>query len=339
MENIGKDETSEALALIRNAKQEVLEIQNLRDPLTEIHNRLKTGKFQGLVLVGGYDVLPAQRLDVLDADLRRTLGSQTAKDADNFIVWSDEVYGDLNGDSLEELPVTRIPDAKSSRLVLTALRSQIDGGAPTRFGLRNEARLFAVDVYSLVRGEDELLMSSPTSPGTIGAGKARGSAIYFMLHGSNTDGSQYWGEDNHEMFEALNVSNLAASSASVVFTGCCWGALTVEKIASETKAGDPIPVRTVPSSIALSFLQGGAVAFVGCTGSHYSPLQKPYKFYGGPMHAAFWQRYNEVGSPAVALFKARKDYLAGFPHGRSTDIGRAIEMKTLRQYTCLGLGW
>jgi len=160
-----------------------------------------------------------------------------------------------------------------------------------------------------------------------------------MLHGSNSDGSRFWGEDNAEIFEAINVTNLAASSASVVFTGCCWGALTVEKIASETKGGDAVPVRTVESSMALSFLQAGAVAFVGCTGSHYSPLQKPYDFYGGPMHTAFWKRYNELGAPALALHKARKDYLAGIPHGRSTDIGRAIEMKTLRQYTCLGLGW
>jgi hypothetical protein len=31
--------------------------------------------------------------------------------------------------------------------------------------------------------------------------------------------------------------------------------------------------------------------------------------------------------------------MAAIPHGRTTDIGHAIELKILREYTCLGLGW
>ena len=57
------------------------------------------------------------------------------------------------------------------------------------------------------------------------------------------------------------------------------------------------------------------------------------------MHEAFWERYNELKAPAVALHRAKQDYLKAIPHGRTTDIGHAIELKILREYTCLGLGW
>jgi hypothetical protein len=339
VENIGTEETQQALRLIRDGGQTVLEVTDPRNAIAEIRNALKKSDFAGVVILGGYDVLPAQRLDVLDVDLRRAIGGQAAKDGDNFIVWSDEVYGDLNGDSIEEIPVSRIPDAKSSRLVFSALTATNGGGENTRFGIRNEVRPFAAGIYSLLKGKGDLLVSHPTSPAAVGAAKVVGSGIYFMLHGSDGDGSRFWGEDHRDMFEAVNVSNLNAVSPGVVFTGCCWGALTADKLASRSRSGEPIPLRTVESSMALTFLQAGALGFIGCTGSHYSPLQDPYDFYGGPMHESFWKRYNTSGRPAAALHQAKQDYLAGIPHGRTTDIGRSIELKILREYTCLGLGW
>jgi beta-lactamase superfamily II metal-dependent hydrolase len=338
--NIGTEETHQALRLIRDGGQTVLEISDPGNPFAEVHGALEKTTFAGVVILGGYDVLPAQRFDALDSDLRRAIGSQAAKDGDNFIVWSDEVYGDLNADSFEEIPVTRIPDAKSSRLIFSALTATDGDEVRTRVGIRNDARPFASDIYRLLRGSGELLVSHPTSPDTLGPAKVLASGIYFMLHGSDGDGSRFWGEEEDgELFEAVNVANLAPACRGVVFTGSCWGALTVDRIASRTRSGDPVPVRTVESSMALTLLQAGVVGFVGCTGSHYSPLKSPYQYYGGPMHEAFWKRYNINGSPAAALHQAKRDYLAGLPHGRTTDIGRAIEQKVLREYTCLGLGW
>jgi len=89
----------------------------------------------------------------------------------------------------------------------------------------------------------------------------------------------------------------------------------------------------------MSFLKRGATGFVGCTGSHYSPLQEPYNFFGGPMHEAFWLNYATNRSPAQALFNAKLEYLRGMPHGQTSPNSQAIEYKILRQYTCLGLGW
>jgi hypothetical protein len=57
------------------------------------------------------------------------------------------------------------------------------------------------------------------------------------------------------------------------------------------------------------------------------------------MHTAFWKHCAEGKTPAEALLGAKLDYLQGIPHGQSSPNGQAIELKILRQFTCLGLGW
>ena len=98
-------------------------------------------------------------------------------------------------------------------------------------------------------------------------------------------------------------------------------------------------MRTPGTSIALSYLHAGASAFVGCTGTHYSPTVPPYQYFGGPMHLAFWSRVKTGMAPARALFDAKLEYLQNMPHGQSSAVAQAIEFKTLKQFTCLGLGW
>ncbi len=337
--NITPNQATQVAALIRTAGETLLDTSGSQQPQQQVQQALRKTPYDGVVLVGGYDVLPSQTLDVLDPGLRQTLGAQSANDGDNFVVWSDAVYGDVNGDTLEEVPVTRIPDAHSAALLFAALTVDGAGAPPARFGVRNSARPFAAGIYNLLKGTSALNVSAPTSPTTVGPAKILEANVYFMLHGSDVDGTRFWGEQNGQMFLAVNVANVAPAAPSVVFTGCCWGALTVNTIASRVQAGKPILARAVSASMALTFLGAGARAFVGCTGSHYSPLVQPYQFYGGPMHSAFWTRYNASGSPAKALYEAKKDYLAGIPHGRTTDLGQAIELKILREYTCLGLGW
>ena len=83
----------------------------------------------------------------------------------------------------------------------------------------------------------------------------------------------------------------------------------------------------------------GARAFVGCTGAHYSPVEQPYRYFGGPMHEAFWRRIHAGVPPAKALFDAKTEYFRDIPHGQRGMLSRAIEYKIWRQYTCLGLGW
>jgi hypothetical protein len=83
---------------------------------------------------------------------------------------------------LAEIPVSRIPDAKSSVLVFAALGATNGGASVTRFGVRNVAREFATDIYGLLPGASQLLVSHPTSPNDIGPGKISEAGIYMMLH-------------------------------------------------------------------------------------------------------------------------------------------------------------
>jgi beta-lactamase superfamily II metal-dependent hydrolase len=333
--NVGSAEAAAALKLITDAGQQLLEVRNQNAPYGEIRRALSRG-YVGVVIVGGYDVLPSQRLDALPRSLRTQLGNTTS-DADNFIVWNDEAYGDRDGDTLPELPMSRIPDAKSSKLLIAALTAAAAGPA-TRFGVRNAARPFAIAPYGLIAGTAPLFVSEPKGPSDIGAGKANGASVYIMLHGSDVDATRFWGEDPGGTIETMNITNIPRASSGVVFAGCCWGALTVQTTASHAGSA-PLGVRTPGTSIALSYLHAGARAFVGCTGTHYSPTIAPYKYFGGPMHSAFWTRIKAGSAPARALFDAKLEYLQNMPHGQTSAVAQAIEFKILKQFTCLGLGW
>ncbi|MEP7354505.1 MAG: hypothetical protein ABI824_14860, partial [Acidobacteriota bacterium] len=167
--------------------------------------------------------------------------------------------------------------------------------------------------------------------------KLSGELIYFMLHGEDSDGSRFLGEES--LFPvAIEAGQVPVRGPGVVFAGCCWGSLTVNELASRTMSGRAVTPRTPEESIALSFLQAGFQAFVGCTGSHYSPPPDE-NVWGGPMHLSFWQYLKGGEPPANALFRAKLDYLRDLPHGLTDAEDIALEHKILRQFTCLGLGW
>ncbi len=211
---------------------------------------------------------------------------------------------------------------------------------PTRFGVRNLARPFADGMFGQLPGSGDIRVSQPTTPQVIGARSASGTGVYVMLHGSDTDATRFWGEDQWGgMVEAFHTQNVPSTVTGVVFSGCCWGALPVSVKASDWTPGQRLGARTPSTSIALGYLEAGAIAFVGCTGTHYSPTIEPYDYFGGPMHSAFW-KYSLAGEPpAKALFDAKRDYLGGIPHGQSGETAQAIEFKILREFCCLGLGW
>ena len=296
------------------------------------------------VLLTGYDVVPAHRLDALDAALRAAVEGQDGDPGDNFMVWSDAIYGDRDGDGMSELAVSRIPDAKAPDFVMRMLacgHSDNSGGG----GVRNLQRPYAATIYQGVPGEAaaRLLVSEPTRPGDpqLANGVLTAPAVYLMLHGDDTQANQFWGETElHQCITAINVQDITADPCSVVFCGACWGALTVTQRAVNMPAeGLPAP-RPVGASMALSFLNAGALAFVGCTGSHYSPEGNDITYYGAPMHQAFWKYFSAGSSPADALFQAKTEYIKGIPHRNTGDpVDTAREMKILREFTCLGLGW
>lgn len=347
--NIGENEAASVFATLDAAENVTVvdlpsHVKTAEDAGPAVRAALNADKtIVGVVILGGFDVVPAHPLDVLDLVTRRQLTAkrQVGRDADNFIVWSDELYADRDGDFLPELPVSRIPDGRRPDVVFGALQAPAFS-VGQRFGVHNIARPFARQVFPLVPGgRGGLEVSELYKPSDCPRNAAAG-AVYFMLHGDHQDAGRFWGENQlNGMYEAIVVGNVPNSApGTVVFAGCCWGALSMAPPAGMVRDGTTLRPRSPESSIAVAYLRAGAVAFVGCTGTHYSPdkSQPNFDFLGKPMHDAFWSEL-ATHPPAEALFRAKQAYLRGMPHGLTDPFDKAAEMKILRQFTCLGLGW
>ena len=282
-----------------------------------VRNELRRGGYAGVVLLGGYDVVPSKQLDCLPDRLRAVLGHDSA-DADDFIVWSDDIYGDIEGDGIPELPVSRIPDGCHAPLLLRAIQADGVNRSASRAALRNVARPFADRVFGGVSGVGNMLRSTPATSGSVDQNFFGADRIYLMLHGSNLDGTRFWGEHTPGNAAAMGLADIPQVAGTVIFTGCCWGGLIVDTIAKDAAPPSaPAPgSRTVDNSIALKFLMNGANAFIGCTGEHYSPSDGPQLYFGGPMHIAFWKAYCGGAPPARALWQAKKEYAPPCRMGR-----------------------
>jgi beta-lactamase superfamily II metal-dependent hydrolase len=333
-ENVGPEVAAQALSLVETAGHKLVRgsgtdlIASTRQAIEPSH--------KGVVLLGGYDVVPSQRVDVLDTNLRSQLSAGLiANDPDSFVVWSDDAYGDREPDGIPELPVSRIPDARFAPLFLTMLTNPGRSGTG-RFGLGNNARPFASAIFNIIPGNQALLLSMPTGPAQLTPNVIAKPNVYFMLHGDYRNAAAFWGEDASGATIAIDVNGLPSAGIGVAFAGCCWGALTVSEPAFLAQAA-PTP-RMMERSMALLVLKAGANAFIGTTGVHYSPSAVG-GFFGGPMHASFWTEIVAGHAPAEALFNARNAYLRDIPHGRTSLFDLAVERKIYKEFTCLGLGW
>src|SRR5262249_40662730 len=150
---------------------------------------------EGVVLVGGFDVVPSLRLDALSPELRRKVGGGN-DDPDDFVVWSDEIYASTDGDTVADLPVSRVPDARSAQFLFAALRASGRPPGVGRCGVRNVRREFADPIFRGLPGGSDLFTSEPSThdqqnPVLV----LDGDLVYLMLHGDDRDGSRFWGEE------------------------------------------------------------------------------------------------------------------------------------------------
>lgn len=334
-QNIG-DDADRALNLIRNAGHRI--VTGPGPELAEMTRKaLQQAQPKGVVLVGGYDVVPSQRVDVLDRDLRDRMPRELLRrDPDGFVVWSDDIYGDREPDGVPEVPVSRLPDARLGSFLISMLTNANTAQAG-KFGLRNRERPFADAIYSAMSGTEPIIINAPRALAASEQHLVARKNVYFMLHGDYRNTGVFWGENDEGNTPAIDVKSLPQSGVGVAFAGCCWGALTVSEPAF--LASDRPTPKMVERSMALSVLKAGAAAFVGATGVHYSPFDAEGSFFGGPLHSAFWEQIRQGRPPAVALFNARQTFATEIPHGRSALWNLAVERKLYKQFTCLGLGW
>ena len=348
--NIGESETRQVTELIQQYKAvELVDLppfEKAEEAAAALRKHLKTTT-RGVVIIGGYDVVPSLQLNVLSDALLKEIenddgNSREEWDIDDFIIWSDDIYGDVEGDLLPEIPVSRIPDGKSPGLLMTALQAPLPKIAD-KYGVRNIKRPFAEEVFDTIPFSETkfLEVSEDCSPKTVNTKSLRG-ALYFMLHGHDGDATRFTGELQAKTgyYEAFDIYNIPDDCReTVVFSGCCYGALVALPKADRKEPGMKLRSRTNEQSIALAFLKAGVNAFVGCTGAHYSPRLIHENFFGKPMHISFWNGISNGLPPAMALLEAKKEYATNIPHGLTKAIYKAIEIKILHQFTCLGLGW
>lgn len=347
-QNIGALEANRALNAIRAAGHDICEVSDTApDAVDLVRKRLQSRQnTKGVVLLGGYDVVPCNVVNVLSSSLSTALGpSMVEVDDDHFIVWSDELYGDVDQDRVGEIPVSRIPDSRNSAAFLNALSAPgVSVGGVERFGVRNIARPFAQVAWNVMGGRRNLNVSKDFLYSDVNPQHLESPLHYFMLHGDWRDGRTFYGEldDQAGYTNAFVVGSVPEQVSGVVFSGCCWGALTVSQKAKDAGAA-PIAPRVVERSIALSYLKAGANAFVGCTGAHYSGASVAADVnYAALMHQAFWSELPEKSySASAALHAARQAYSADIA-GRADvlePVDLARRLKNRSQFTCLGLGW
>jgi hypothetical protein len=324
----------QALAFAAAAGHLLLDVRSDRFSASDIARTAQGSS--GIVLLGGHSVIPWLLIDALPRALRRKYRNGS-DDRDDFVVWSDDAYGDPDGVGLPTIPVSRIPDAGDGALLLRALDPRSPSSSQERFGLRNCNRPFAHEIFKLVPGTAEMLLSQPATQSEFPGIGPDVDSIYLMLHGYADDGTRFAGEEaatglaSPPHVTALTLKGIPESCGATIFAGCCYGALWMQGFEQDGNLAE-LDHR---ESLALSFLRAGARAFVGATATHYSPAPGLLRSASGPFHEAFWRNVSAGKSPAQSLMEAKLEYALGMPYGGASEI----EYKTWRLFTCLGLGW
>ena len=346
--DLGRDEKAALREVLRDHR--LLELSatppDAETAMREVRPALKDPSIEGVVLIGNYDALPARRVRAVDKALAERV--RLDEDLDRFRVWNDDIYGDRDHDpdGLPELPVSRIPCPCGPIRAVLQTTSRPAGPERAKWGgIRGKEWDFAQHIFDQLRVDRTLLVSPPKRvdarqpDDVVRPEDLVAHRLYVMLHGLDADATKFRGsrDKTGDQPDAMDLTCVPDSHGTVVLAGCCWGAVT-------KKEGSA--VRTHHNSIALRFLADGARAFIGFTAAHYLPTQPPYGHYAGPLHDLFWRHYDAGSPPALALFKAKRDYIVNVPHRNPKFPGAvtackslAIEMKIFWSATCLGLGW
>jgi hypothetical protein len=308
---------------------------------------LRDSALAGVVIVGGYEVVRPDLVDVLDAEqledeaLWRHRGGE-----DRFFVWSDDIYGTAPRPEgqfeidFADVPVSRIPDAYSEDFISACLDSRYDAEISRPFGLRNRNRPYAETIYRSLTAVP-MLTSAPLHCRQKPPWSVDGSHVYLVLHGDYQNSSVLQGEDGATRIDAFERANIGDCGGAVVLAAACWGGLLTNVPAGKLWL-DNVEHKVPATSTALAFLARGAAAVGAFTTAHYWPDHAApgvrQQSLCVPLHEELWSALRRGESPARAVLLAKRAFAAHLPFAVSTR-DKLLEEMMLYGFSCLGLGW
>ncbi len=342
-------ETVASLQALIPEPHRVVELPDAGDPPTlaqQLREQASGFEVEGVVLIGGWDKLPAQLVRAVDHDLLARVGVNG--EADHFLTWNDDLYGDLDGDGLPELPVSRIPSGVNLRRALAATRP---ADAPERRrwrAVRVKEFGYADRVYDGLDQTRTLpILNYESDIDTILRREGLGADYaYFACH-SFPDKTERFSESGPG--NVVNVKRVPDADESVVLAACCYSALLGRKSPLGASSSGTVRPVMLPKqrSIALSYIDKGARAFIGFTALIWTPDEDPFDYLAAPLQRGFWDKVTTHQiAPARALFEAKAEFILNtpypnpdVPHKLSQDESTAKHLKDYWSATCLGLGW
>jgi hypothetical protein len=246
------------------------------DAMMQDVNRL--GRPNYVIIIGGPDVVPFA--------VHHNACFAAGSDGDEFLL-SDDLYGDFAHEDwyLPEAAVARVPDGGDFNLMATIFASNNAPGSTQHdvFVLAQPYRDWSREMVLHITAGDVThpdvgtnpLWAPPAGPSDLSPALTNARYSWYMLHGSNSDTSRWSGEDrkpNGSKTYPVAITVNEADSNGLVISSACYGAFISNQ--SDLNGGvipdTPATARTASNSMALRFLQEGAVAFIGHTSSGYS---------------------------------------------------------------------
>jgi hypothetical protein len=301
----------------------------------------------GVVLLGGYDTLPARLVRAIGDDLLPDVSMQ--EEIDHYIAWNDDHYGDLDGNGLPEVPVSRIPAGVNLRRALHASAPADAPARPPWRAVRIDTFDYADSVYQGLKqaGTCPMLNFGPATAHLIKQDGIAAERVYFACHADYSSPAIFKTFQGIPVVKARQVPD---ADGSIVLAACCYSATTVNVSplhASTAGLQRPAHLRA-DQSLALTYIDKGARAYVGFTALLWIPKSSPFGYFGAPLHRMFWENVTGKGiPPARALFEAKAEFILNTPYASPEGAGNSAAVATstakhLKDYwaaTCLGLGW
>ena len=264
-----------------------------------VPSRLKTffdkvdknfGRKGSFLIIGGHSIVPFYRI------------KNPAVDDDRTIL-TDAPYASRDSDFLiPQRSFGRIPDTKNKKFLISLILKtiachRVKNGTLESFGYTASIwKEASKTVFRAIGDVKKIKVTPPLNAKKLKKSFLKKKILYFNLHGSK-ESPNWYGQRSPEdpasfpMYPvAVTPDNIPLLKGSLVYSEACYGGWIFNK--SEKR------------SMALKFLNSGAMAFVGSTGIAYGPTHPPST--EADLLGKYFFQYVEKGIPLGDAFRNAK---------------------------------